>query len=105
MFFLKAYGSIEETLLLEFTYYGKLTKEHPNAKTLDPFEYLPKGIEDIEIIEETPVEETDKINKTKSSAGKNQTDLTLVSNGDLFCMRKRGVLSLFVYKCITTFVS
>lgn len=36
----KAYGSIEETLLLEFVYFGRLNKQTRNTKTLNTFEYL-----------------------------------------------------------------
>jgi len=48
----QAYGSIKEELLIEFSYFGRLTKDKPNTKSLDTFEYLQKSlIEDVD----TPV--------------------------------------------------
>jgi len=44
MTFLQEFGTIDETLLLEFAYFGRLTKKAPNPHTLDPFEYLEKTV-------------------------------------------------------------
>ncbi|KAH3863716.1 hypothetical protein DPMN_026706 [Dreissena polymorpha] len=60
----KEHGSIAETLLLEFAYFGQLSKDRPNPKTIDPFEYLHKSV----VVEREPVDEEPAAEMPSSTA-------------------------------------
>ncbi|KAL4238661.1 hypothetical protein ACF0H5_003368 [Mactra antiquata] len=79
-------GSISETLLLEFAYFGTLTKETPNEKTLDPFEYLHQEQEKTEIPAEVQPSASTRLTTPslptiKGGNRKRATSLAINSNG------------------------